>query len=186
MKKIFTLAVVAIASVFAANAENWHVGGNIGYDHEAKNGVTTNSFAIMPEIGYDLNSTWSIGTQIGYQYNHTCGVDASLNMFKFNPYVRWTFFKTDNDLVELFVDGGAGIGLGWYDHNDDSHTAVTWNIGFRPGVKVNLTEKFSVVAHIGQLGYQGANNYAYWGGQPRKGGINLNSDDLTLGFFFNF
>lgn len=192
MKKILTLAVVAIASVFGANAEGLYVGGSLGFEHNDQkvlgHRVMTNEFTILPEIGYNLNSRWAIGTTIGYDYTHWCGEETSLHMFEFNPYARFSYFRTSNNLVQLFVDGGAGIGLGSYDYGDDSdsHTAVTWNVGFRPGVAFNFTDKFSMVAHIGFLGYQGANNAAYDGGKPRKGGISFDTRDLTLGFYFNF
>lgn len=108
-------------------------------------------------------------------------------MFEFNPYARFTYFRTSNNLVQLFIDGGVGVGLGSVDYgDDDSDTAVTWNVGFRPGVAFNFTDKFSVVAHVGFLGYQGANNAAFDAGYPRKGGISFDTRDLTLGFYYNF
>lgn len=188
MKKILTLALVAVASVFGASAGDGYVGGSIGFMHNETKSSQTNEFTILPEIGYNFNSQWAIGTTIGYDYTHWCGSDESLHLFEFNPYARFTYFRTSNNLVQLFVDGGAGIGLGSYDYGDDrdSHTAVTWNIGFRPGVAFNFTDKFSVVAHVGFLGYQGANNAAFDAGMPRKGGISFDTRDLTLGFYFNF
>lgn len=188
MKKFFTLAVVALASVFGASAGDGYIGGSLGFMHNEEAGkVSTNEFTILPELGYNFNDKWAIGTTIGYDYTHLCGVDTDVHLFVFNPYARFTYFRTDNNLVQLFIDGGAGIGVGSVDYgDDDSDTAVTWNVGFRPGVAFNLTDKFSVVAHIGFLGYQGANNAAFNAGNPRKGGFMLDSNDLTLGFYFNF
>lgn len=188
MKKFFTLAVVAIASVFGASAGDGYVGGSLGYMHKDQSGTTTNQFTILPELGYNINNQWAVGTTIGYDYKHWCGQSKSLHLFNFNPYARFTYFRTGNNLVQLFVDGGAGIGLGSYDYGkgSDSHTAVTWNIGFRPGVAFNVTKQFSIVAHLGFVGYQGANNAAYAGGEPRKGGISFDTNDLTLGFYYNF
>lgn len=187
MKKILTLALVAIASVFGANAEDIYVGGSLGFMHNDEKGTMTNEFKILPEIGYNFNSRWAVGTTIGYDYIHMCGNDTDIHVFGLDPYARFTYFRTSNNLVQLFVDGGVGIGLGAVDYgDDDSDTLVTWNIGFRPGVAFNFTDKFSVVAHIGFLGYQGANNTAYDAGIPRKGGISFDTNDLTLGFYYNF
>ncbi|MDE7180825.1 MAG: porin family protein [Muribaculaceae bacterium] len=188
MKKFFTLAVIAVASVFGASAGDGYIGGSIGFMHNEENdSPATNQFTILPEIGYNFNKTWAVGTTIGYTYTHFNGYDANLHLFEFNPYARWSFFRSSNNLVQLFVDGGAGIGLGSFDvDGDDSHTAVTWNIGLRPGVAFNVTKNFSVVAHVGFLGYKGANNAAFDGGEPRQGGVFLNGNDLTLGFYYNF
>ena len=168
MKKFFTLAVIAIASVFGASAGDGYIGGSIGFMHNEKKGEpATNNFTILPEIGYNFNKTWAVGTTIGYDYTHYNGMDANLHMFEFNPYARFTFFRTSNNLVQLYVDGGAGIGVGSFDQKGyDSHTAVTWNVGF--------------------LGYKGANNAAFDGGKERKGGFFLDGNDLTLGFYYSF
>lgn len=188
MKKLLTLAVVAVATVFGASAGDGYIGGNIGFEHNEKKGeAQTNSFTILPELGYNLNDNWAIGTTIGYTYKHLNGQDINNNLFQFNPYARYTYFRSDNNLVQLFVDGGAGIGLGWTEYdNDDSSTAVTWNVGLRPGVAFNFTKNFSVVAHVGFLGYKGANRAAYNAGYDRNGGVYLNGNDLTLGFYYNF
>lgn len=189
MKKILTLAVVAIASVFGASAGDGYIGGSIGYWHNEETGkVSTNAFTILPELGYNFNDRWAIGTTIGYDYTHWCGTDTDLHLFEFNPYARFTYFRSSNNLVQLFVDGGAGIGVGSYDYGNgnESSTAVTWNVGFRPGVAFNFTNNFSLVAHIGFLGYKGANNAAFAAECPREGGLFLNSNDLSLGFYYNF
>lgn len=188
-KKLFAFAVIAAATL-CASAENFYVGGQLGFWHESDNKDlgTTNTLTILPEIGYNLTDNWAVGTTVGYQYNHICGYGISSHIFEFNPYVRYTYFKSSNNLVNLFLDGGAGIGAGWthYSGADDSSTACTWNIGIRPGIAINLTEKFSVVAHVGLLGYEGANNAAKEGGYNSKGGLLLNNNNLSLGFYFNF
>lgn len=190
MKKIFTIALMAVAAI-AAKADGLYVGGNVGFMHQDQQTeygkVSTNEFSIIPEIGYNLNKSWAIGTTIGYDYTHWNGTDTDLHMFEFNPYARWSYFRTSNNLVQLFIDGGAGIGCGTYEYkDDDSHTAVTWNVGLRPGIAINFTDKFSFVTHIGFLGYQGANNAAYDAGMPRKGGFSFSGNDLTFGFYYNF
>ena len=187
MKKLFTVLAVAVAAVFSANAEDFYVGGSLGFEHNAKRGeYQTNTFNIMPEIGYNINDHWAVGTTIGYEYRHTCGYDINMNMFNFSPYARFTYFRTNNSLVQLFIDGGAGIGLGWESSDGDGHTAVTWNVGLTPGVAFNITNKFAIVAHLGFIGYKGANNAAYNGGAERRGGFFVNGTDLNLGFYYKF
>lgn len=192
MKKILTIAAVALAAcstnAFAEN-EGFYLGGSVGFMHQSEAGKpSVNTFTILPEVGYNFNSTWAVGTTIGYEHKHWCNKETSLNLFEFNPYARWTFFRTSNNLVQLFVDGGAGIGTGRYsyDGDDNEHTAVIWNAGFRPGIAINVTEKFSVLAHLGFLGYKGANNAAFDAGYNRMGGIAFDTNDLTLGFYYNF
>ncbi len=197
MKKILTLAVIAVASVFGANAEGLYIGGQLGFMHESAGAKAYgydakfdhNTFTIVPEIGYNFNDSWAVGGTIGYTYKHWCGSKTSFNMFEISPYARWSYFRTSNNLVQLFVDGGFGIGAGAYDVDVDgykSHTGVIWNVGFRPGIAINPTPNFSIVAHVGLLGYEGANHTAQDAGYQSRGGLMLDSNDLTLGFYYNF
>lgn len=192
MKKIFAIVALAIASVCGvANAEDGlYVGGSLGFWHthsgEKPNDHSTNQFQILPEIGYNLNETWAVGTTIGWDYSHRCNQKYSYNIFVFNPYARWTAFRTGK--VQFFVDGTVGIGAGRASYKGDKgeHTAVTWNVGLRPGMAFNVNKHVSLVAHVGFLGYKGANNAALSAGKVREGGLMLDGNDLTLGFYWNF
>ncbi len=184
MKKIFLAAVMAVMA-FAANAQ-LYVGGELGVMRSdgGDDNVATTTASIMPEIGYTLNETWAVGTTIGWEHSHVTGV--SYNLVSFKPYARYTFFKSG--IVSLFCDGTVGFGAGKTSYKDgnDSKTACVWNIGFRPGVAFKCSDHFSVVAHIGMLGYNGANNAAKDGGAVDSWGLSLNGNDLTLGFYYNF
>ncbi|MCD8395405.1 MAG: porin family protein [Bacteroidales bacterium] len=181
MKKIFAAVMVAMMSL-TASAENWFVGGEVGLwrndsDHET-------FFKIMPEAGYSFNETWTVGASVGYSMDHFTGVTG--NLFKVAPYARYTYFRLDR--ISLFVDGGVDLGLGWtsYKHGNDSDTACTYGIGFKPGFAVNVTDKFSLVAHFGFLGYQGANDAAKDGGADTAWGLDFSGYNLTFGFYYNF
>lgn len=194
MKKFLTLAVLAVASVFSATAGNLYLGGNVGFMHKESasgegnplNFDKVNEFTILPEIGYNLNNSWSFGTTIGYSLTGFCNTGVSYHSFEFNPYARWTFLRTSNNLVQLFVDGTVGFGIGRFDDGNNNESAITYQIGLKPGVAFNVTEHFSIVAHVGFLGYKGADDNAYAAGKPRQGGLFVNGNDLTLGFYYNF
>lgn len=186
MKKIVFIAIMAVCSLCAS--AQYYAGGALGFWHKDEKGVATNSLTILPELGMTLNDNWGIGATIGYTYNHLCGISVSSHLFEFNPYARYTYFRSDNGLVNLFVDGNIGFGAGWthYKDGDDSKTACTWQIGAAPGIALNLTKRFSLVAHVGFLGYKGANNAAKAGGHVDEGGLLLNSNNISFGFYVNF
>lgn len=191
MKKIISTLLLAIATLgTTAQAGDWYVGGNIGFMHRSQKIdnaiVTTNEFSIQPEVGYNANDTWSFGGHIGYLYRNYAGQDINLNLFSINPYARYTFFRTSNNLVQLFVDGGVGVGVGSTSKNGDSSTACTYEIGLKPGIAINITDHFSVLAHIGFLGYHGANDNAKAGGEPEYGGVNFSSQNLNFGLYYTF
>ena len=204
MKKIIATLLVAVASLGStAMAGDWYIGGTLGFMHKSQTisvvnvtnnefsiigvKVTTNEFSILPEVGYTFNDHWGVGGQIGYKYTNLAGQDINNNMFTIYPYARWTFFRSSNDLIQLFLDGNVGLGLGSTSYgNNNSDTAVTYEIGVKPGIALNLTQHFSVVAHVGFLGYHGANKAAKNGGQSEYGGFNLSSENLNFGLYYTF
>lgn len=68
--------------------------------------------------------------------------------------------------------GGAGISV-----NPDNTGA---EIGFKPGLALEICEHFSFIAKYGFLGYR--NNYL----GSSVSGISLSSENLSLGFHYEF
>ncbi|MBD5294329.1 MAG: porin family protein [Muribaculaceae bacterium] len=188
MKKLLVLAAAALVGL-GAQAKDFvdeidfskvYVGGNIGVWHNQTDDYT--SASILPEIGYNFNQKWTFGTQIGYQY--IGDGDVHNNSFVLNPYARYTFYRAG--MVQLFCDGGVDFALGATggDHID-TDTSVVFGIGFKPGVALNVHKHVSIVAHLGFLGYKGANDAAEMGGFKKGFGFDF-SNALNFGFYYNF
>lgn len=184
MKKFLTVIAASLLSLgaFAAETDNFYVGGSIGVLHNSTTDVTTAK--ILPEIGYNLNKAWAVGTVIGYSYVGNSHVGN--HSFEFDPYARFTYYK--NGIVSLFVDGGIDLSLGStkVKHGGDSDTSATVGIGFKPGIALNLNERFSIVAHTGLIGYTYANDAAKSAGKFSGGGLDLYNAPLTFGLYYNF
>lgn len=182
MKKLFLTLVVALISVSAA--AQVYVGGEVGYWRDYQDNKT--SFTIAPEVGYNLSDKWAIGLSFGYAHNYTGDAahftdGLKVNAVSVNPYARFTYAKFGP--VNLFLDGGFDFDVAKVKDADDSYTA--WNIGVKPGVAVNLTEKLSFVAHVGFVGYQDADDEiadAY----DRGFGFKLSGNNLKFGLYYNF
>lgn len=182
MKKFLLMAVMAIMTLGASAQSKWYAGGQLtlGRTTTELGGVSLKStqFAILPEIGYNVSDNFALGATFGVDYTKTGGEKSTT--FNISPYARATFFHSK--MVDLFVDGGVGFGIGCA----DSSTAVTYEIGFRPGVSLNLSDKFSLVAHVGFLGYESGNAPAKRTGAPENWGLNLDGTNLLFGFYYHF
>ena len=181
MKKFFVAAIAAVMAV-CVNAQDIYVGGSLGAWRDGTNHETT--ISILPEIGYNLSENTAIGTTIGWSYDHVKG--ASGNVFQIAPYFRYSFFKSER--VSIFCDGGFSVGAGKtsYDDGDDSDTATIWSIGVKPGIALNLSDKCSLVAHVGFLGYEGANDAAKALDYSDQWGLNFDATAVTFGFYYTF
>ena len=166
MKKMILAALVAVASL-SANAQVW-VGGQVGFSAGKttvdgnKQGTGAN-FTFLPEIGYSINDKFDIAVGIGFTHFNGNGdayldfnglddyayaglADANRNSFILNPYVRYKFVKSGD--FTFFVDGGFAYKFVHYSGIDDN--GIGWELGFKPGVAYNISDK---VSHVGKLGY---------------------------------
>lgn len=180
MKKILLLAVVLLATV-AVKAQDIYVGGTLNVWRNSTENST--SFKIAPEIGYNLNETWAVGAELGFAHeylkddNQPSSLRVTTNSFSIAPYIRWSYYQ--NDVVRLFLDGTASIGIVKV---KDGDTSKAGQIGFRPGVAIKLNDHFSFIAKYGFLGYR--RNMDKVAGDSF--GLALSSEDLSIGFHYAF
>lgn len=180
MKKLFSLIAVAFVAM-SVNAQVY-VGGSLGIDawSSQKNAGdrSETTFTILPEVGYNLNDEWAVGTVIGYVSDKWTGVNGiSESAFTFNPYARYTYLKAGK--VSLFVDGGVDF---------TTASKADWNelaIGLKPGLAVSLSDNISFVSHLGFIGYDVLNPDGD-DNNTSKFGLDLSGNNLTFGLYFNF
>ena len=198
MKKMILAALVAVASL-SANAQVW-VGGEVGFSA----GKTTNNgtkfgsgadFNLIPEIGYTLNDKFDIAVAIGIAHNNgngkayagTEGYDAyrmvlddvNRNAFTLNPYVRYKFANAGD--FTFFVDGGFSYTMIHYSGIDDNGNQ--WSLGFKPGIAYNISDKVSLVAHIGRLDY---NFFKQGDIKNNEFNMGVSGNNLTFGAYVSF
>ena len=105
MKKFLAIAIMLAASISAS--AQLYLGGSIGLNRNTSENET--NLTIAPEIGYELNSKWAIGGELAYNYKYDDGL--STNVFAIRPYARYTYYSCADNRVNLFVDGGFGLGF---------------------------------------------------------------------------
>lgn len=165
MGKVILSLVIAVVAL-SANAQVY-LGGSFGITHDSKAEAT--NFIIAPEVGYNFNEKWAVASEIGFSHY---GVDgASANIFFIAPYARYSFFE--KNIFRLFVDGGLGFSTATGNTNG-------FQIGFKPGIAIKASEHFSFVAKYGFLGYR--DEYLL----NSVSGLSLSSDDLSIGFHYEF
>ena len=185
MKKIFIAAFVALTAM-AANAQSW-IGGSLGINFTTpKGGETVTSISICPEYGYNFNDKWAIGIALEDEVSFMGGYDV--NIATLEPFARYTFAKTG--IASFFVDGGIGFGCEYTNYEGEmlDNTAWGFSIGFKPGVKLAITDKLSLVAKLGFFGYkrfEAAEDYneAF---SYDSFGLSIDGDALSFGLYWNF
>lgn len=174
-KKIL-LALLFLCATITSSAQKMAVGGSVSAWHNTNDNTTV--FSIIPDIGYTLSDKWYIG--IGLKYSYSEEQDTKINVFSANPYIRYFYFTTGR--IRLFVDSTIGIGM---DKSNERNTSLAWQAGFNPGVIFGVTERFSLAAGFGFLGYRNSNKGLHILGNDGWG-IDLSGNSLSLGFFYSF
>lgn len=176
MKKILMTLAVALVTVSAS--AQVYVGGSVGLGStKIAGGDSKTTYKILPEIGYNLNGNWAVGTVVGFGKGNPTELESvGTEYFAVQPYVRYTFVQSK--LVNVFIDGG----LGFTDYKD---AGTEWSVGLKPGLAVNLNRSLSFVTHIGFFGWNSYNpdgdgrNSSAWG-------VNLDGNNITFGLYYNF
>lgn len=175
MKKIMMIAVMAVAAI-SANAQMW-VGGSLGFNNSKVDGdeSSVTNFSIKPEVGYSLNEKWDVALGIGYSFSDA---NRSTNTFSINPYARYKFVQAGN--FYAFCDGGVAYATKHMQGDEDNTNS--FGVGFNPGIGYDLTEKVTLVAHVGDLSYIHA-----WQGDAKKNTFNLSlTNNISFGAYVKF
>lgn len=150
MKKLM-IALLLIVMGISAKAQ-FYAGGTLGVDVINLHGdasSTQTAVAVAPEAGYCFNSTWAVGAQLGFG---VVSNDGSLTTIKVLPYVRATFARAG--IVDFFGE----LGLGYAHQSSGGYGVSGFASALRPGMAINFTKKFAVIARTNLLQYE------YWDG----------------------
>lgn len=171
------MVIILIGIVSLSAAAQIYIGGAIGLGYDIDEEAV--DFSISPEFGYNFNNKWAVGGSIGYSYTG----EYELNILVLQPYARFTFARMANDKLHFFCDGTIGAGL-IVENNDDP--GIIWNIGLKPGISYDINNHWSLMAHLGFIGYNGADDNAKYYGARNKIGLDISSLNLSFGAYYSF
>lgn len=126
MKK-FMMTLVVLCAALSVNAQVY-LGGTLGVASVGtENGNDETSFKILPEIGYNFNKSWAVGTTIGYEKGsfsmlNSNFTNADVKGFTFSPYARYTFVNSKH--VSVFMDMGVDFVSGEAGNTEDRKSVV--------------------------------------------------------------
>lgn len=147
MKKFIIGALLVALSSVAASAQVY-LGGTLGVATSTikieDESQTSTTFTFAPEVGYNFNDMWAVGTSVGIQGTSVGGNSSST--FVLCPYVRATFAHVGP--VRFFAEGAVE-----YDKSSDTDG---WGIGLRPGMLVDISKKVSLIGRTVLVQYSSA------------------------------
>lgn len=185
MKKLLLSVGVALgvfASASAQEAGQFWVGGTAGvWSSKVKGDDSQLSFKVMPEFGYNFTDNLAVGLAIGGAHTHgglnftednMTGKSAT-NEYTVSPFLRYTAIK--GNIGSIFLDGG--VDYTWSKGCNGGAKGNQMEIGIRPGLALNLSEKVSLISKFGFLGYQYDKQ-----GDTKKNSFGLDFDMTNIQF----
>lgn len=169
MKKLFFVVAFLAVSMFAS--AQFYIGGNVGFMKTDNDGDKTTNFQIAPDFGYVLNDSWSFGLALGFADMESG--DFLGKQYTVSPYARYTFYRSG--ALSVFADGVFDY-LNLKPEVGDSYNG--WGLSIEPGIAYGLSDKFSVVAKFGSLGYVDVEDTSAYG-------FELNNT-LQFGLYYSF
>lgn len=180
MKKFIVAAIAAVCSL-SASAQIW-VGGALGLNvNTPDGGKAKTTLTITPTVGYQLSEKWDLGLELQEILSSQDGNTS--NTFVVNPFARFSFAKFG--IATFFVDGGFGVGamsqtVKFSDGKTIDNNSTYWNVGFRPGVKFEVTEHLELESKLGLIGVsQVVDSYT-------NVGLSVSGEALSLGLIYKF
>ncbi len=194
MKRLFFTVAVALGVFVSASAQDvgqWWVGGSVGFWSSKTKGTaqTLTTYKFLPEIGYAATENIGIGINLGYTHNETLEANWESSVVTYSkekkdgftvaPFVRFSFLK--GDLGGLFVD--ATTGYTYSKVKGANYKVNQFEVGARPGVAVNVSDRISLIGKFGFIGYQ----YTKAGdAKTNSFGFDLDMSQMLLGACLKF
>lgn len=149
----------------------FYVGGGVGFNKTEVGDDDATNFQIAPDFGYVLNDSWTFGLALGFSDLESD--DFTGKEYSIKPYARYTFYRAG--ALSVFADGVFEYMKLKPEQGDN---LSGWGIGIEPGVAYSLSEKFSIVAKFGNLGYTDVEDITSYGFEF--------DNNLSFGLYYSF
>lgn len=176
MKRFILTSFFLLCALFA-NAQV-RLGGSIAIDAKTPKGseISESANYLKVELGYIINEKWEFGFGAGFDNKQNVNYikDNNQTSVIWAPYVRYIF--ADMGPIGFFVDGGLDLSAALPKEGEAMYDI--W-VGVRAGLKLDLSDKLSLVSHLGQWGFREVKD------SYKEVGMNL-SDGLSFGLNYIF
>ncbi|WP_010664388.1 outer membrane beta-barrel protein [Marinilabilia salmonicolor] len=146
MKRIvfsITFTLIMFISASAQEGTMW-LGGTINISSNTSNDLTTSRTTLMPEFGYNLNSSWAIGGRLGFSTlkdEDPAGTQKNTTT-SIIPFARYSFANLGN--FKIFGQGELPLNFYGGEFADGTSMDSSNSIGLRvrPGITYAFNENW--------------------------------------------
>jgi len=160
MKKLLLIAVIAVASLKAsAQTEQGNIllGGTLNYTtskSDADGAESSESFTILPNIGYFILNNVAIGTGVGYSHTKFTN-GAKQGTFIVSPFAR-CYQSLGSEQFKFFGQLSVPLAFGNSENSngDDTGSSTSIGVALSPGFAFFPTKRFGIEFAFSGISYQ--------------------------------
>lgn len=157
------------------------VTGAFGVKSSSVGGTSSTSFKILPSLGYFVSDKIAIGGTLGYEQN---GSGSGIGNTATNDFIVGLFGRYYMKPKSQFTFFGQGL-LSFVSSSPQGggNSASTFGLGFSPGLNYFVSNRFSLEATFGEIGFKTTSS---GGGGSSNTGFNFGFDLTDIGFGLNY
>jgi hypothetical protein len=157
------------------------VTGAFGVKSSSVGGTSSTSFKILPSLGYFVSEKIAIGATLGYVQN---GSGSGIGNAATNDFIVGLFGRYYMKPKSQFTFFGQGL-LSFVSSSPQGggNSATTFGLGFSPGLNYFVSNRFSLEATFGEIGFKSTSS---GGGGGSNTGFNFGFDLTDIGFGLNY
>ena len=137
----------------------------------------TTTFGIAPEVGYFISDRFAVGLGVGFNYTSkdNRGTTSNVITWGVNPYAR--FYAVKADRFGFYLQGGVSYASEKEESASEADTM--FYAGIKPGVSYSISDRFTINATFGNLGYFDNGHYSNFE-------LSLSAATLAFGLTISF
>lgn len=146
------------------------------------------SFQFQPKYGYHFNSWFALGITFDYAFTSNNDADCKSNMYGINPFIRLKHMCKESSVAPIILFADLGVNYSVTKNKEISSgnslaDGENMYVGARPGIAYVLSNRFSIAAYFGFVGYRHSSTPS----STNNGtGFTLSTNGLGLGLNIHF
>ena len=202
MKKVL-LTAVAVFSLTFVNAqeekETTGVGfskgdvfitGAVGFGTSSTGDFKANGFTVSPSVGFFVNENIALGARLGFNSTTEDDTVTEDKSTEFSAGVFGRYYFTPASQFSIFAELGAEINNTKFESTTGPFTSESksngFGIAFAPGVNYFISDKFSIEATWGVLGYSTSKPDVDGAESTDNFSLGLDMTSLNFGLTYKF
>ncbi|CAM1374649.1 porin family protein [Tenacibaculum xiamenense] len=193
MKKILSIAAIAVLGIFGAQAQDggfekgdFYATGSLGFTTTSQGQASSDTYTFSPGAGYFVSENIALEAQVTFGSATTEVAGTSTDISTAGVGVGAVYFFTPSNKFSFTTGLGVAYLRSKYGEGDNAPKNNTFGVNLTPGVHYFVSDHVALRASIAALSYT-SSKFDFDGAEAvNTFGFNLNLTDVNFGIVYKF